>query len=373
MYFLDRARGRRRRGFLADQLTHWGNHFGRELGRAARDLNNRAFGLAAMAKTLPQAKHCEDEVLSARVRSRIGRATTHPGAIEIKAKDGCIRIRGPILADELGDVLYKIRSTPGVRRVENGLEIHSQADVPELQAPGRTRNGNDRAGWKPANRLIGGLAAGGLVVYGMRRGGLLGAAAKMAGLGVMARAASNHTLGSLVGLDGRCEVAIQKTVLVQAPVDTVFRFLSNYSNFPRFMSHLEEVRNLGNGRSHWMAAGPGGVPVAWNARTTKRVENIALAWESEPESQIEHNGKMHFEARGPDRTRISLHMCYKPPAGFLGHTVASMLGVDPKHQIDEDFVRLKSLIEQGKTTAHGKHVTRQEIESLMTSAAAAGH
>jgi uncharacterized membrane protein len=265
-----------------------------------------------------------------------------------------------------------VQSTPGIQEVENRLDIHEQPDVPALQSPGRARNSADRVVWKPANRLLSGLAAGGLLVYGTGRGGFLGAAAKLAGLGIVVRATSNHTLGSIVGLDGRCEVTIQKTITVHAPIETVFLFLSNYSNFPRFMSHVEEVRDLGNNRSHWVAAGPGGIPIEWNARTTKVIKNTALAWASEPDSAIEHTGKMGFEAKDHNTTRITLHMSYKPPAGLLGHTVASILGVDPKHQIDEDFVRLKSLIELGKTRAHGKLVTREEIENLFASAGA-GH
>ena len=37
-----------------------------------------------------------------------------------------------------------------------------------------------------------------------------------------------------------------------------------------------------------------------------------------------------------------------PPAGALGHTVASLFGVDPKRAMDEDMVRLKYLLEEGK-------------------------
>lgn len=53
---------------------------------------------------------------------------------------------------------------------------------------------------------------------------------------------------------------------------------------------------------------------------------------------------------------------YKPPAGVLGHLVASLFGADPKHEMDDDMVQLKSLIELGRTRSHGKRITRQELE-----------
>jgi uncharacterized membrane protein len=54
-------------------------------------------------------------------------------------------------------------------------------------------------------------------------------------------------------------------------------------------------------------------------------------------------------------------MCYNPPAGAIGHAVAKLFGVGPKEVIDEDLVRMKSLFEHGKTRAHGKMVTRDQL------------
>jgi uncharacterized membrane protein len=60
-------------------------------------------------------------------------------------------------------------------------------------------------------------------------------------------------------------------------------------------------------------------------------------------------------------TRITLRMSYCPPAGVVGHTVACLFGADPKREIDDDMVRLKSLLEIGKTRAHGTTVWREQI------------
>jgi hypothetical protein len=54
-------------------------------------------------------------------------------------------------------------------------------------------------------------------------------------------------------------------------------------------------------------------------------------------------------------------MTYKPPAGVLGHAVAALFRTDPKQALDDDLVRLKSLIETGKTTAHGEEVVAVEV------------
>ena len=51
----------------------------------------------------------------------------------------------------------------------------------------------------------------------------------------------------------------------------------------------------------------------------------------------------------------------------MGHAVAALLGLDPKNAMDEDFVRLKSLFEQGKSRAHGHEVMRSELKSAKAS------
>ncbi|HEY5572413.1 MAG TPA: hypothetical protein VIK64_05285, partial [Anaerolineales bacterium] len=60
-------------------------------------------------------------------------------------------------------------------------------------------------------------------------------------------------------------------------------------------------------------------------------------------------------------TRVTVRMSYTPPAGAVGHAVASLFGVDPKKAMDDDLVRMKSLIEEGKTTAEGKQVKKEEV------------
>jgi uncharacterized membrane protein len=70
-----------------------------------------------------------------------------------------------------------------------------------------------------------------------------------------------------------------------------------------------------------------------------------------------HNaGVVRFEENQDGSTRLDIRLSYNPPAGALGHVVASLFGADPKHAMDEDLVRFQSLLEQGKTTVRGEEV-----------------
>lgn len=128
------------------------------------------------------------------------------------------------------------------------------------------------------------------------------------------------------------------------------------------MEHVKEVKAT-NGHSHWTVAGPGGSAVEFNAITTKSVKNQVLAWKSQPNETIKSAGIVQFRPVNDGSTRVTVRMSYTPPAGAVGHTVASLFGVDPKQAMDEDLVRMKSLIEEGKTTAGGQRVSKAEASS----------
>ena len=183
------------------------------------------------------------------------------------------------------------------------------------------------------------------------------------GLGLLTRAITNIEMKRLLGLGGgRRAVDVRKTITIDEPREQVFQFWTKYANLPRFMAHLKEVRDLGGGRSHWVAVGPGGMPVTWDAILTRFVPNELIAWRSEPNSIIANAGIVHFEEVHPGATRVSIFLSYNPPAGVLGHFAALLFGADPKSAMDEDLIRLKSLLEEGKASAPGKCATRHELE-----------
>lgn len=353
MYLLDPDRGRRRRAIVRDRLSSRIGDSEAFLGKTARDSANRARGLLARTRTrVTPGGRVSDDVLAERVRSKLGRYVSHPGAIEVDAQRGRVVLRGPILAGEADDLLNAVATVRGVRQVENELEVHEQAgDVPGLQGEGR-RTGETaelaQERWSPAFRFAAGSVGAAMTIAGLRRLGLLGAATAAVGAGLMARGVSNRPVRRLTGIGaGRRAVDFQKTVTVDAPVGDVYEVWSRLEEFPRIMSHVREVREIGPGRTRWTATGPLGTPVSWNAVETARVPGQLLAWRSEPGSQIDNAGIVRFEPVGEAATRIDVRLSYNPPAGSAGDVVASIFGVDPKSAMDDDLLRFKTRIENG--------------------------
>jgi uncharacterized membrane protein len=138
-------------------------------------------------------------------------------------------------------------------------------------------------------------------------------------------------------LGGDRGVHIRESVRLEVPVADVYCFWRRLDNLPRFMAHLNRVTETPDGKSHWVAAGPAGLAVEWEAEIINEVENKVTA------------GSVNFDAaRGGRSTQVSVHLQYAPPAGRAGAFVASLFGRAPSQTVREDLRHFKQLLEAGE-------------------------
>jgi uncharacterized membrane protein len=365
MYWADPRSGRWRRAHAREKALHGVHRLGDAIEVVARDMAHRGRGLFYRLRGRLHVEDVEDVTLEARVRSSLGRVCSHPGAIRVLCRQGRVELKGPVLAHEVKRVLACVRHVRGVRELDDDLEVHLEAGGhPDLQG-GVARPGARpellQRNWSPTARFLAGLGGAGLMGYGFWRRGALGPALGVAGLLLGLRSLTNLELKRLTGVGaGRLALTFHKDITVSAPVDEVFAFWQAMHNFPRFMSHVEEVRLTGEGRSHWRVRGPAGILFEWDAIITRLEPGRVLAWKSVEGATVENAGIIHFEDVGGGRTRLDIRLAYNPPAGAIGHAFAKLLGADPKKQRDDDLLRFKSLMELGKATGH-ETVTRDEL------------
>ena len=143
---------------------------------------------------------------------------------------------------------------------------------------------------------------------------------------------------------------ITRSVTINRPRQEVYSFWRQLENLPRFMKHLQEVRQLDPKRSHWEAHLPGDVgTLDWEAEITAEEPNTRLAWHSLPGSQIENAGEVRFaDAPGGRGTELHAVISYNPPAGALGKAAASLFNEVFAQLVKEDLRRVKQLLETGE-------------------------
>jgi uncharacterized membrane protein len=354
MYLFDPQNGRRRRALVRDQTVHL-RRLARDASRVtARDLAGRGAGMMALVtrRLNGGAQAGSDSALTDRIRARLGRVVSHPHAIRVTSRDGRITVSGPILAVEAPRLLGSIRGIAGVQAIDDQLQVHERAGkVPALQG-GVQRNGHRfellQENWSPSARLMTGSAGLCLLGSALRSRGPVALALSLLGGGLLLRTATNRQLGSLAGVGAHCrDIEVQKSITIRAPVARVFDFWTRIRNFPSFMSRVREVQEIDDSRSYWRVEGPAGLPVEWTAEITRVVPQKSIEWRCDDRAAVKHSGRVRFEPDGENATRVHVQLRYFPPAGAVGHVVATLFGADPKSGLDADLMRMKSMLETG--------------------------
>jgi uncharacterized membrane protein len=241
--------------------------------------------------------------------------------------------------------------------------------------PVASTNFQERINVGRVERWLSTVAGGALAAYALKRREVPGGVAAIAGAALLYRGATGHcdiyqalginhadlvtarekgtgviadrgsdTRAQLGGLRG---IHVEESVTINRPLPELYRFWRNFENLPQFMQHLESVSMREEGISHWVAKGPAGMRVEWDARIINEVENKVIGWQSLEGSTISTAGSVNF-GEDPHGTRVTVHLQYNPPGGKLGAAIAKMFGEEPNQTIREDLRRLKQLMEAGE-------------------------
>jgi hypothetical protein len=196
MYYFDPNLGRRRRSLVRDQCNSACVQMQTSFDRAIRDATNRVQGLFAELRLFPKTD-VPDEALAGRIRSKLGRYVSHPHAIEVSAREGHVVLSGPVLSSEVQNLVRAIRILPGVRHVQNQLDVHREAgNVSALQgggtAPGERWNIAEE-NWAPGTRLAAVTLGGTMIAMGLTQRFPVACMMGTAGLALFGMAASGQT------------------------------------------------------------------------------------------------------------------------------------------------------------------------------------
>jgi uncharacterized membrane protein len=158
--------------------------------------------------------------------------------------------------------------------------------------------------------------------------------------------------------EGRALVG--RTVTIGKPAQELYAFWRKFERFPEFMDNVREIRRLDETRSEWLIEAPMGATVSVKTRIVEDIPGKTIAWVSEPDSQIEHEGRVEFAPAPPGRgTYVRLLLRYTPPAGGIGRMVAKVLQREPQVQARRDLRRFKQLIETGEIPVNASPSARK--------------
>jgi uncharacterized membrane protein len=143
-------------------------------------------------------------------------------------------------------------------------------------------------------------------------------------------------------------VEAEGSVIVDRSPEELYRYWSDFANFPKFVSRVESVQDQGGGRSHWTAK-VAGMSIEWESQTIFDEANHRIAWHSLEGSTMDNYGSVRFErAPGGRGTMVQAHMKYSLPGGAVTSGIAKLFGADPEQELNKTLRAFKAIMETGE-------------------------
>jgi uncharacterized membrane protein len=142
---------------------------------------------------------------------------------------------------------------------------------------------------------------------------------------------------------------IEKTIVVDEPVEDVYAQWTQFESFPSFMEGVDRVIQLDDRTLAWEATVAGRTK-RWTARIVDQTPNTRIAWNSVEGAQ--NDGAVLFEPTGTGSTEIRLVVDAEPEG--LVESAGDALGFLDR-RVGGDLERFKEFIEKrGQPTGEWK-------------------
>lgn len=155
-----------------------------------------------------------------------------------------------------------------------------------------------------------------------------------------------------IGIEHRPEarkgIRSERSIIVNLPIDKVYKLFSNFEIFPQFMNNVESVKFIGADRVHFKVKSTTGATLEYDARIKTNIPNEVISWES-ISGDLPNAAAVRFE-NVDGGTRVEVTMEVNPPGGLLGKTVA-LIFKEPNKQLEEDLANFKKFAEGTKANA----------------------
>jgi uncharacterized membrane protein len=148
---------------------------------------------------------------------------------------------------------------------------------------------------------------------------------------------------------------VEESIEVNVPVSTAYNQWTQFTDFPKFMKGVQEVRQIDPTHLHWRAI-VGGKEEEWDSEITEQIPDTRIAWHST--TGPKNCGVVTFHKISDSTSRIMLQMDYAPQNVTEG--IGDMLGI-VKAEIHNNLKSFKEFLEErGKETGAWRGAVPQQ-------------
>jgi uncharacterized membrane protein len=135
-----------------------------------------------------------------------------------------------------------------------------------------------------------------------------------------------------------------RTVLVKGEAADVYAAWADLERFPTFLKQIKSVTRTGENTTHWVAKGPLGMDVEWDAETTRMEPGKRIAWNSMHGSDVRTSGQVTFNQLPNGLTEVTVTFQHATDSvkGKAGQLLVGLDGI-----LEEALRHFKGHVENG--------------------------
>jgi uncharacterized membrane protein len=135
-----------------------------------------------------------------------------------------------------------------------------------------------------------------------------------------------------------------RTVLVKGEAADVYAAWADLERFPTFLTQIKSVTRTGENTTHWVAKGPLGMDVEWDAETTRMEPGKRIAWNSMHGSDVRTSGQVTFNQLPNGLTEVTVTFQHATDSvkGKAGQLLVGLDGI-----LEEALRHFKGHVENG--------------------------
>jgi uncharacterized membrane protein len=145
---------------------------------------------------------------------------------------------------------------------------------------------------------------------------------------------------------------IHRALTVRRPANEVYDFWRDPSELAGAVDRIATIEVLDDRRSRWTVAGPGGVPLTWDAEVTEEGPGQLIAWRATGGGErhpFGHEGRLELRPAPGDRgTELHVRVGFDQPGGQVGAALAAVSGEDPDQLVRQALRQVKQVLEGGE-------------------------
>lgn len=154
---------------------------------------------------------------------------------------------------------------------------------------------------------------------------------------------------------------VAASVTINRRADEIYALIRNGTDLPATLQNLAFVDFAGES-PRWHVTGAGGRTSEWLVRITQEEPDVAINWQSEPESDMAASGKLCLVEVPGRGTVVTATIAYELSGGFFGKLLGTVLQTDPSLTLRRALRRLKQHLETGEiaTAARNAKLAAEE-------------